>query len=148
MADVYDPSQDGSLLFLTPIDPLFLVIPLLVSLLSRPGKSANDVAREQPFSATLSLETAGGSRTDRFLPLDDLILEASRTDGYRLPEPFAQPRKEPEPDDAVRGEEWMGSRDVVELCRLGCMRTRLADACETNGEPLPPSAGCGPKRVL
>lgn len=112
-----------------PIDPLFLVIPFLVSLLSR-GRP-NESPGERPFTATLALESSGGARTDRFLPLDDLVLEASRTRGYRLPEAFAPAGKdEPRKD----GDEWTGCGDLVELCRLDGVRTRISHACETKGQ--------------
>lgn len=123
---------------MTPIDPLFLVIPLVASLLTR---SKSDDSPQTGFRKTLALESCAGSgpskRDDRFLPLDDLIIEASRTGSYRLVEPFAESGKgvgevKDEGDEA----EWMGSADVVALCALDCVRTRLKDACETQSESL------------
>lgn len=125
---------------MTPIDPLFLVIPLVASLLASRSKSNSekDLKADTAFSTTLELETDGTSnRSDRFLPLDDLIIEASRTAGYRLDEPFADAIKGKTEDkgdgaDAVHDEaEWMGNEDVIRLCQLLSVRQRLKDACET-----------------
>jgi hypothetical protein len=130
--------KDGSLLLFTPIDPLFLVIPLLVSLLTTRSKSsATKPTTDSGFSATLKLETSETKREDRFLPIDDLIIEASRTEGYRLAEPFAEVKNEEEGKGKGEEEEWMGNEDLVGMCRLESVRSRIKDACETQCEFLP-----------
>lgn len=124
---------DGSLLLFTPIDPIFLIIPLLVSLLTTRSKSS-PTTKPDAFSTTLSLESSDAKREDRFLPLDDLIGEASLQEVYRLAEPFAEVGKG-EGKQEKEGE-WMGCEDVVRLCRLESVRSRLKDACETQCELL------------
>jgi hypothetical protein len=124
-------------MMLTPIDPLFLVIPLVASLLSSRSKPNADTSNTT-FSETLELETtASTTRSDRFLPLDDLIIEASRTAGYRLEEPFAEVVKgKVEEKVEEKDEDWMGNEDVVKLCQLVSVRERLKDACETQCESM------------
>lgn len=56
----------GSILLHVPVDPLFLVIPIITSLLSSSSSSAA-----------------------RFQPLGDLIAQASVDPGFALPEPFS-----------------------------------------------------------
>ncbi|KAI5449995.1 hypothetical protein NCC49_003886 [Naganishia albida] len=125
--------SDGSLMMMTPIDPLFLVIPLVASLLSSRFKPTANIKADNTFSETLEIETeAPKTRSDRFLPLDDLITEASRMPGYKLDEPFAEmvKGKTQETVEAPE-EEWMGNEDVVKLCQLASVRQRLKDVCET-----------------
>ncbi|KAJ9119988.1 hypothetical protein QFC24_005471 [Naganishia onofrii] len=138
--------SDGSLMVMTPIDPLFLLIPLVVSLLStrsRSTRAQNDnKAPVTTFSTVLNMETdEKATRTDRFLPLDDLIAAASQMDVYKLEEPFAVAKKGKHGDatdstelDALmkrEEEEWTGNEDVVRLCQLQSVRQRLRDLCET-----------------
>lgn len=136
---------------MTPIDPLFLLIPLVVSLLTNHSKSnraQNDSKHvDKTFSTVLHLENdEKATRTDRFLPLDDLITEASRMDVYKLEEPFTVTKKGKTGDaadvselDAVmkrEEEEWTGNEDVVRLCELQSVRERLRSICETQSESL------------
>lgn len=134
---------------MTPIDPLFLLIPLVVSLLStrsRSTRAQNDnKAPVTTFSTVLNMETdEKATRTDRFLPLDDLIAAASQMDVYKLEEPFAVAKKGKHGDatdstelDALmkrEEEEWTGNEDVVRLCQLQSVRQRLRDLCETQSK--------------
>lgn len=123
---------------MTPIDPLFLVVPLVASLLSSRSKpNADNTKIDTSFSQTLDIENdPSQSRSDRFLPLDDLIVEASRTEGYKMEQPFAEvvKGKTEEKVDVVEGGEWMGNEDAVKLCQLVSVRERLKDACETQCE--------------
>ncbi|KAJ9113235.1 hypothetical protein QFC22_006074 [Naganishia vaughanmartiniae] len=145
--------SDGSLMVMTPIDPLFLLIPLVVSLLSTRSRSTTRAQRgskapDTTFSTVLDLENdENASRTDRFLPLDDLISEASRMEVYKLEEPFTVVKKGRN-GDTVEGseldglmkreeDEWTGNEDVVRLCELQSVRQRLRNVCET--QKFPPS---------
>lgn len=123
-------------MMMTPIDPLFLVIPLVASLLSSRFKPTANIKADNTFSETLEIETeAPKTRSDRFLPLDDLITEASRMPGYKLDEPFAEMVKgKTEETVEAPEEEWMGNEDLVKLCQLASVRQRLKDVCETQCE--------------
>ncbi|KAJ9104675.1 hypothetical protein QFC21_002173 [Naganishia friedmannii] len=90
------------------------------------------------------------TRTDRFLPLDDLITEASQMEVYKLEEPFTVTKKGKKGDVADvseldslmkrEEEEWTGNEDVVRLCDLQSVRQRLRDLCETQKTPSPAHA--------
>lgn len=132
------------MLLTTPIDPLFLVLPLLLSLvLSNSSSSAVTLAN------ALSLEKTG-KRTDRFLPLDDLLESLSRVERCRLAAPFStqhQPKAGTKHtidqdedihqyEEPTNEDEWMGSEDVERLCSMTRVRNRVVEMCQAQGRFL------------
>lgn len=150
-------STDGSLLLYTPIDPTFILIPLLLLVLSRTpldtsscslssnSKSKSLTNNDDPssfFFHYLESERSGTKNRSRFLPLDDLIHEVATSKEYRLEEPFRSRGKQQRHgrgEDEMEGvEEGQGevrvNEDLLRLCDLPRVRKVLKELCEEQSE--------------
>jgi hypothetical protein len=129
---------------MTPVNPAYVVIPLLVALAT---------------SETTSIQTAledgkSGSRTDRYLPFDDLTESLSKLQRCRLEGPFTRLPLSSKPkgkqkqvlnedeDDVSAGADQTAdggglrtaNEDVLRLCRIENVRHTLKRFCETEGK--------------
>lgn len=136
--------SDGSLLLYTPIDPFFLVVPMLLVLLSQipPSPQASSSSSSSFFAQQLAAENKKSSRS-RFLPLDDLVHEVASSSEYRLPKPFPSRKRkrvevDQDEDDTATGTTGEGARDwnedVVRLCELESVREAMKAVCEVQSE--------------
>jgi hypothetical protein len=138
----------------TPIDPLFLLIPLVVSLLSpscKPCSSSNPPSSETAAAAAAGVAFGKNPNAARYLPLDDLIYEASLARGYcRLDKPFTSRvdgrgkvksvstswvRVDEEEETACEDEgDRESNEDVMRLFELDGIKVLLRELCEDQGE--------------
>ena len=146
---------------MTPINPLYLVIPLLVAQITNTSNSSSTT-----LQTAIEREKAN-RRTDRFLPFDDLLDSLTRLDRCRLPRPFIPPSSERgknrargevmRMDMGVEEEDEMdleiermrmkagrvedeqvdqgeGNEDVGRFCEVECVRKLVKGLCETQGK--------------
>ncbi|WWD03580.1 hypothetical protein V865_001634 [Kwoniella europaea PYCC6329] len=111
----------GNMLIHYPIDPLFLVIPIITAL-------------------------SGGNHAQSFQPFSDLLSTASSLSQFSLPEPFTQPVKSGQP--SISSSKF--NRDIDSLLKLKCVKRVFKACCEKKVIPTisssPSSSTSTPQR--
>jgi hypothetical protein len=112
---ISDALSDGSLLLMTPINPRYLLIPLLVAYATTPSSSSASSSSRTIARITLS-QALRDERSDNFLPMDDLVDSLSRL-----------PVGDEDNDDVERN----GDGDVAKFLELPLVRQALLSLLET-----------------
>jgi hypothetical protein len=112
---ISDALSDGSLLLMTPINPRYLLLPLLVAYATTPSSSSASSSSRTIPRITLS-QALKDERSDNFLPMDDLVDSLSRL-----------PVGNEDNDEVDRN----GDEDVAKFLGLPIVRQALLSLLET-----------------
>lgn len=115
----------GTILIHHPIDPLFLVIPIISELL----KQVSSTIRLSRSNQADIYKSTGS----QFQPLSDLIISASSLSAFSLPEAFSTASTSAE-TPAGRAQSGQINEDVSRLLGIKSVRKVFRLCCERKGE--------------